>query len=167
MGRVPITDLSGTAAPTQRTCDSGQVRDNPGSESNRVWEGVAGGERTESSSSGLAKGQGAKLLAPSKHEVLTLVLSQDGVRLILQTSHAGHLPGVRVGEPGARGVRSPDPGAGVGVVAGSAGKVREGGSSGVAFLKSSQRHHIARPPSFRNEEPEAGEEVTWLRRLGE
>ena len=110
-----------------------------------MWEGVAGGERTESSSSSLAKGQGAKLLAPSKHEVLALVRSQDGVRLILQTSHAGHLCRVRVGEPGARDVRSPDPraGAGAGVVAGSAGKVREGGSSDVAFLKSSQTHHIA------------------------
>lgn len=57
-----------------------------------MWEGVAGGERTESSSSSLAKSQGAKLLAPSKHEVLALVRSQDSVRLILQTSHAGHLP---------------------------------------------------------------------------
>ena len=35
------------------------------------------------------------------------------------------------------------------------------------FLKSSQTHHIARTPPFRNEEPGAGEEVTWLRRVSE
>lgn len=68
-----------------------------------------GGERAQSSSAGLAESQGAKLLAPSKHEVLALGRGQDGVRLILQTSHAGHLHGdwvhvVQLGKPGARGV---------------------------------------------------------------
>lgn len=43
---------------------------------------------------------------------------------------------------------------------------REGGNSDVGF-SSCKRHQVAQPSPFRNEEAEAGEEVTDLRLPGE
>lgn len=70
-----------------------------------------GGERTNSSSSGVAESQGAKLLAPSKHELLALGWGQEAVTLVLQAPHTGHLHRewahtVRVTEQGATGVEA-------------------------------------------------------------